>query len=65
MSRFYWRRTVRIFVPFYFLIWIVAMLASVGWLELNAGDVPHALTYTMNYYPQRLLAAGALLVAIR
>ena len=55
---FYVRRTVRIFIPFYVLIAVVALLHARGILVLAAGDVFHAATYTMNYHPSRAWALG-------
>lgn len=51
LGRFYFRRTLRIFPPYYTLIIITGLLAAVGWVQLDRGDLIHALTYTTNYYP--------------
>jgi peptidoglycan/LPS O-acetylase OafA/YrhL len=51
LGRFYFRRTLRIFPPYYTLIFVTGLLAAVGWVQLNQGDIFHALSYTSNYYP--------------
>lgn len=53
LTRFYFRRTFRIFPPYYFLILVVVLLQAVGWVTLVPGDVIHAITYTVNYHPER------------
>jgi peptidoglycan/LPS O-acetylase OafA/YrhL len=49
LSKFYLRRTLRIFPPYYTLLFCVAMASTFGWLALAPGDMAHALSYTMNY----------------
>ncbi|MFO0613791.1 MAG: acyltransferase [Polyangiaceae bacterium] len=51
LLKFYFRRTFRIFPPFYVLVGIVAVLAFAGVAHLHSGDLFHAMTYTMNYHP--------------
>ena len=53
LPRFYFRRTFRIFPPYYALILVLIFLQSAGLIVLNDGDVLHALTYTSNYNPGR------------
>jgi peptidoglycan/LPS O-acetylase OafA/YrhL len=53
LGRFYFRRTLRIFPPYYaFLAALVAAQAA-GVLVLASGDVAHAVTYTSNYDASR------------
>ena len=58
LARFYFRRTVRIFTPYYVLILAAVLMERAGWLTLTAGDVGHAVTYTMNYFPARSWGLG-------
>jgi len=53
LSRFYFRRTFRILPPYYVLVAAVATAAVLQLIQLAPGDLPHAITYTSNYYPQR------------
>ncbi|HXJ22446.1 MAG TPA: acyltransferase [Polyangia bacterium] len=53
LRRFYLRRTMRIFPPFYFYVAIVAAMAALGWIELRRFDLLAALTYTTNYHHER------------
>lgn len=50
LSRFYFRRTMRIFPPFY--VFLAAMLAwgAIGWNGLTLLGALPALTYTSNYW---------------
>ncbi len=50
---FYARRTIRIFPAFYFYVFTVIGLASLGMVVLKPGDIFHTLTYTMNYHQDR------------
>jgi peptidoglycan/LPS O-acetylase OafA/YrhL len=52
LPRFYFRRTLRIFVPYYFFLLVIIMLQALGGIRLTFNDFLHAATYTMNYYPQ-------------
>lgn len=49
LGRFYFRRTLRIFPPYYTLILVLVMAQAAGVLRLAPGDVAHAITYTSNY----------------
>jgi peptidoglycan/LPS O-acetylase OafA/YrhL len=60
LSDFYKRRTIRIFPAAYLYIGVVALVATFGGVSLQAGDLLHALTYTVNYHPQRAWALGHL-----
>jgi peptidoglycan/LPS O-acetylase OafA/YrhL len=53
LRRFYLRRTLRIFVPYYACVAVILLLQLPGLVSLTPGDVAHALTYTMNYFPER------------
>jgi peptidoglycan/LPS O-acetylase OafA/YrhL len=53
LTRFYFRRTLRIFPPYYFFILVVITLQMIGWVTLVPGDILHALTYTVNYHSER------------
>jgi peptidoglycan/LPS O-acetylase OafA/YrhL len=50
LGRFYFRRTMRIFPPYYAFIVALILLQAFGLIELLKGDVLHALTYTSNYH---------------
>jgi peptidoglycan/LPS O-acetylase OafA/YrhL len=53
LTKFYFRRTFRIFPPYYFFLMVVIILQAAGWIELVSGDILHAVTYTINYHPER------------
>lgn len=53
LSRFYFRRTLRIFPPYYLYISIIVLMEAIGALSLQPGDVWHAVTYTTNYHRDR------------
>ena len=53
LSRFYLRRTLRIFPAYYTYLAIVFLAAVVGWVQLAPHDLIHGLSYTSNYYPSR------------
>jgi peptidoglycan/LPS O-acetylase OafA/YrhL len=58
LGRFYFRRTMRIFPPYYAFVLGLMVLQALGWIELLRGDVLHALTYTSNYHPVRSWSTG-------
>lgn len=58
LPRFYLRRTVRIFPPYYTYILAMVCLEAAGWITLRPGDVRAALTYTMNYHRDRAWYLG-------
>lgn len=58
LTKFYFRRTFRIFPPYYVLILVVAVLYLFNWVDLTSADLLHAITYTVNYYPARSWALG-------
>ena len=46
LGRFYLRRTLRIFPPYYTLILALVIAQAAGWLQLAPRDVSRAMTYT-------------------
>jgi peptidoglycan/LPS O-acetylase OafA/YrhL len=58
LAKFYFRRSLRIFLPFYFFIIALILMQIPGWVRLSTGDIFHALTYTVNYFPQRSWEVG-------
>jgi len=58
LGRFYLRRTLRIFPPYYTLIAVLLVGQAIGWLQLAPHDVGRALTYTTNYYSERSWFTG-------
>jgi peptidoglycan/LPS O-acetylase OafA/YrhL len=58
LGRFYFRRTMRIFPPYYAFVLALVVLQAMGWVELLGGDVWHALIYTSNYHPVRSWYTG-------
>jgi len=53
LGRFYLRRTLRIFPPYYTYLAIVFLVAAAGWVQLAPHDLIHGVSYTSNYYPSR------------
>ena len=60
LKRFYARRTLRLFPALYTYVACVCLLWMVGVLHLHARDIWHAVTYTVNFLPQRAKAIGHL-----
>jgi peptidoglycan/LPS O-acetylase OafA/YrhL len=58
LRRFYYRRTLRIFPPYYLYLLIVAGLWVAQLVPLKPGDLWHAITYTMNYHRDRSWYVG-------
>jgi peptidoglycan/LPS O-acetylase OafA/YrhL len=58
LVRFYFRRTLRIFPPFYVFLAAVMLLRLGGHIELKPGDLLHAVTYTTNYHHERAWYLG-------
>lgn len=58
LSRFYFRRTLRIFPPYY--VFLAAMLAAsaAGLVQLAPDDALRTFTYTSNYYDERSWSVG-------
>jgi len=53
LGRFYFRRTLRIFPPYFTLLLALAAASAAGWVVLNPRDLLHAATYTSNYHDGR------------
>jgi peptidoglycan/LPS O-acetylase OafA/YrhL len=60
LTRFYFRRTLRLFPASYFLILVVAILAAKHIVALARWDLTFAITYTMNYHEARAWSLGHL-----
>jgi peptidoglycan/LPS O-acetylase OafA/YrhL len=58
LGRFYFRRTLRIFPPYFALLIALAVAAAGGWITLNPGDLLHGATYTSNYHDGRSWYVG-------
>lgn len=60
LRQFYLRRTFRIFPAFYVYIAAIALAGALGWISLHPHDLLAAVTYTMNYHPDRAWDLGHL-----
>ena len=60
IKQFYYRRTLRIFPASYSFVVFLTIASLFGWLTLHPGDLWHAYTYTMNYFPDRSWWVGHL-----
>ncbi|HKW34561.1 MAG TPA: acyltransferase [Candidatus Acidoferrum sp.] len=60
LKEFYFRRTIRIFPASYCFILFIALAYLFGVFQLNRGDLLHAVTYTMNFFPDRSWWVGHL-----
>jgi len=58
LPKFYFRRTLRIFLPYYFFLLVVIVLYAFGWVKLASADILYAITYTVNYNPERSWDVG-------
>jgi peptidoglycan/LPS O-acetylase OafA/YrhL len=58
LLRFYYRRTFRIFPPYYVFLAAMFALGGLGLLHFAPGDLLHAVTYTSNYHPTRSWNVG-------
>jgi peptidoglycan/LPS O-acetylase OafA/YrhL len=53
LTKFYLRRTIRIFPAFYAYVALMLVAESAHLIVLPRGDVLHAITYTMNFHHER------------
>ncbi len=60
LKRFYARRALRLFPAMYTYVACVCILWAFGVLHLHARDIWHAVTYTVNFLPNRGKAIGHL-----
>ena len=60
LQSFYARRALRLFPASYAFIGCVGILWAAGTVQLRATDMVHAITYTVNYLPQRAWQIGHL-----
>jgi peptidoglycan/LPS O-acetylase OafA/YrhL len=58
LGRFYFRRTLRIFPPYFAFLGVLALASAGGWIALNPGDVWRSATYTSNYHDARSWYVG-------
>jgi peptidoglycan/LPS O-acetylase OafA/YrhL len=50
LSRFYFKRIFRIFVPYYAFLAIIVSAARFGWVQLAPGDLGYALAYASDHH---------------
>ncbi|GAB3787934.1 acyltransferase [Dyella agri] len=60
LKRFYLRRIVRIFPAFYAFVLVMAIATAAGMTQLSGRDFAYALTYTVNFEPDRSMQIGHL-----
>ena len=60
LGLFYARRALRLFPASYAFIAFVWLLWAIGLIHLHAADIWHAVTYTVNYFPDRSWQIGHL-----
>ena len=53
IGRFYFRRTLRIFPPYYVFLAVTLIASALGAFSLAPGDIAHTVTYTSNYHDER------------
>ena len=58
LGRFFFRRTLRIFPPYYAFLAAMFVAAGFGLVQLAPNDAVHAMTYTSNYYAERSWFVG-------
>ncbi len=58
LLKFYFRRTLRIFPPYYTLIFTLLLLRLLGIITISNHDLWHALTYTSNYFTRESWYVG-------
>jgi peptidoglycan/LPS O-acetylase OafA/YrhL len=60
LSRFYFRRMLRIGPPLLVFLLALAAGSALGWLEVTGRDLIHSVTFTTNYYTERTWNVGHL-----
>lgn len=60
LKLFYARRALRIFPASYAYLTCVGLLGVAGWVVIRGPDLWHAVSYSVNYYPDRSWAIGHL-----
>jgi peptidoglycan/LPS O-acetylase OafA/YrhL len=60
LRNFFIRRALRILPPAYAFVAVVAILGALGIVPLAQGDLLHAITFTVNFHPDRAWAIGNL-----
>ncbi len=60
LSRFYVRRTLRIFPAYFALLGVLVLLHAWGFIAVPRSDFIHAVTYTVNYDAHRVWQIGHL-----
>lgn len=60
LKRFYARRTLRLFPACYAYVLAMWALSLIGLIHLHTRDIVQALTYTVNYFPNRSWQIGQL-----
>ena len=60
LKAFYLRRVLRIFPAFYAFVALICVANALGWLRITGSDIAAAVTYTVNYYPDRSWPIGHL-----
>jgi peptidoglycan/LPS O-acetylase OafA/YrhL len=58
LGRFYFRRTLRIFPPYYAYLFVMFGAAALGFVQLAPYDAAYSLSYTSNYYTERSWFVG-------
>lgn len=53
IGRFYFRRTLRIFPPYYVFLFVTFIASALDAFTLAPGDIVHTMTYTANYHEER------------
>lgn len=64
LPRFYFRRTLRIFPPYYLFLLVLVVAQWLGLVSLYTGDLAHALSYTSNYHQRSWLVGHTWSLAV-